>query len=221
MEKIPNAKVWILGREYLEAAESLVKEMKLWPAAVLAALSIEIFLKSFLAQEDKHGYPSTQRGHPLTDLFSKIDVADQAEIIRFSSQIDSTYDVRASLAKFNDNGSIVVTASSSVYEGAAATSLYAASKGALLAAARSWASAVAHRGIRVNTLVPGPIATNFRSFLPDEAREGFESFVVNQVPLQRVGTSEEAAAVALFLLSNASSYVTGSQYAVDGGLIMQ
>ncbi|TWH77556.1 hypothetical protein LX59_00474 [Azomonas agilis] len=102
MEKIPNAKVWILGREYLEAAESLVKEMKLWPAAVLAALSIEIFLKSFLAQEDKHGYPSTQRGHPLTDLFSKIDVADQAEIIRFSSQIDSTYDVRASLAKFND-----------------------------------------------------------------------------------------------------------------------
>lgn len=124
-------------------------------------------------------------------------------------------------ALINDNGSIVVTASSSVYEGAAATSLYAASKGALLAAARSWASAVAHRGIRVNTLVPGPIATNFRSFLPDEAREGFESFVVNQVPLQRVGTSEEAAAVALFLLSNASSYVTGSQYAVDGGLIMQ
>lgn len=102
MEKIPNAKVWILGREYLEAAESLVEEMKLWPAAVLAALSIEIFLKSFLAQEDKHGYPSTQRGHPLTDLFSKIDAADQAEIIKFSSEIDSTYDVRASLAKFND-----------------------------------------------------------------------------------------------------------------------
>lgn len=102
MEKIPNAKVWILGREYLEAAESLVEEMRLWPAAVLAALSIEIFLKSFLAQEDKHGYPSTQRGHPLTGLFAKIDACDQAEIIKFSSQIDSTYDVRASLAKFND-----------------------------------------------------------------------------------------------------------------------
>lgn len=102
MEKIPNAKVWILGREYLEAAESLVEEMKLWPAAVLAALSIEIFLKSFLAQEDKHGYPSTQRGHPLTELFSKIDATDQAEIIRFSSQIDSKHDVHNSLAKFND-----------------------------------------------------------------------------------------------------------------------
>lgn len=102
MEKIPNAKVWILGREYLEAAESLVEEMKLWPAAVLAALSVEIFLKSFLAQEDEHGYPCTQRGHPLTDLFAKIDAADQTEIIRFSSQLDSAYDVRASLAKFND-----------------------------------------------------------------------------------------------------------------------
>ena len=102
MEKIPNVKVWILGQEYLEAAESLVEEMKLWPAAVLAALSIEIFLKSFLAQEDKHGDPCTQRGHLLTELFSKIDAADQAEIIKLSSQIDSAYDIRASLAKFNN-----------------------------------------------------------------------------------------------------------------------
>jgi HEPN domain-containing protein len=103
VKKIPNTKVWILGREYLEAAESLVEETKLWPAAVLAALSVEIFLKSFLVvQEDEHGYPSTQRGHPLTDLFSKIDAADQTEIIRCSSQLDSTYNVRASLAEFND-----------------------------------------------------------------------------------------------------------------------
>lgn len=124
-------------------------------------------------------------------------------------------------ALLKDNSSVVVTASSSIYEGAAATSLYAASKGALVAIARSWASALAPRGIRVNTLVPGPISTNLRSFLPDEARSQFENFVVNQVPLQRVGTSEEAAAVAMFLLSNVSSYVTGSQYAVDGGLVMQ
>lgn len=117
--------------------------------------------------------------------------------------------------------SIVVTSSSSTYEGAAATGLYAATKGAVIAMARSWATALAPRGIRVNTLVPGPIETNFRSFLADEARKGFESFVVDQVPLGRVGTPEEAAAVALFLLSSDSSYVTGSQYAVDGGLIMQ
>jgi NAD(P)-dependent dehydrogenase (short-subunit alcohol dehydrogenase family) len=84
---------------------------------------------------------------------------------------------------------------------------------------RSWASALAPRGIRANVIVPGPIETNFRHFLPDEARSGFERFVVDQVPLGRAGTADEAAAVALFLLSDDASYVTGSQYAVDGGLI--
>ena len=108
-----------------------------------------------------------------------------------------------------------------MYEGAAATGLYAATKGALIAMTRSWASALAPRGIRVNVVVPGPIDTNFRHFLPEEVKRGFEDFVVSQVPLGRAGRPEEAAAVALFLLSDDASYVTGSQYAVDGGLIMQ
>lgn len=121
----------------------------------------------------------------------------------------------------NPGASVVVTASSSTYEGAAMTSLYAATKGAIVAMARSWASALADRNIRVNTLVPGPIETNFRHFLPESARSQFEDFVIGQVPLKRAGTADEAAAVALFLLSSDSSYVTGAQYAVDGGLIMQ
>lgn len=120
-----------------------------------------------------------------------------------------------------EGASIVITASSSVYEGAAATSLYAATKGAIVAMARSWATALAPRGIRVNVIVPGPIDTNLRNFLPQEVKKGFEDFVIGQVPLGRTGRPEEAAAVALFLLSDDASYVTGSQYAVDGGLIMQ
>ncbi|MBP2170035.1 NAD(P)-dependent dehydrogenase (short-subunit alcohol dehydrogenase family) [Erwinia toletana] len=115
--------------------------------------------------------------------------------------------------------SVVLTSSSSTYEGAAMTSLYAATKGAVVAMARSWAAALATREIRVNVLIPGPIETNFRHFMPEEARQQFEDFVVSQVPLRRVGTADEAAAVALFLLSDDASYVTGSQYAVDGGLL--
>ncbi|SBX52742.1 NAD dependent epimerase/dehydratase family [Klebsiella pneumoniae] len=99
------------------------------------------------------------------------------------------------------------------------TSLYAATKGAVVAMVKSWASALAERGIRANTLVPGPIETNFRHFMPEESRQQFEDFVVSQVPLGRAGTAEEASAVALFLLSDDASYVTGSQYAVDGGLV--
>lgn len=122
-------------------------------------------------------------------------------------------------ASLNPGASVLVTSSSSVYEGAAMTSLYAATKGAVIAMVKSWSSALAVRGIRANTLVPGPIETNFRDFMPENSRQQFEEFVVNQVPLRRVGTAEEAAAVALFLLSDEASYVTGSQYAVDGGLV--
>lgn len=119
----------------------------------------------------------------------------------------------------NPGASIVITSSSSTYEGAATTSLYAATKGAIVAMARSWAAAMAEREIRVNVLIPGPIETNFRHFMPEESRQQFEDFVVSQVPLKRAGTAEEAAAVALFLLSDDASYVTGSQYPVDGGLV--
>lgn len=51
-------------------------------------------------------------------------------------------------------------------------------------------------------------------------RDGFERFVLDQVPLGRAGTAEEEAAVALFLLSDDASFVTGSEVAVDGGLVM-
>lgn len=118
----------------------------------------------------------------------------------------------------NDGASVVVTSSTSTYEGAPSTAVYAATKAALIAAARSWAAELAPRHVRVNTLVPGAISTAFRSFMDDNTRETFESSVLSRVPLGRIGNPEEAAAVAVFLLSDEASYVTASQYAVDGGL---
>jgi len=121
----------------------------------------------------------------------------------------------------NDQASVVVTSSTSTYEGAGMASVYAATKGALIAMARGWATALADRGIRVNVLVPGAISTGFRDFMDDETRKQFEHGVVSRVPLGRVGTADEAAAVAVFLLSDDASYVTASQYVVDGGLTMR
>lgn len=121
-------------------------------------------------------------------------------------------------AHLAEGASVVVTSSTSTYEGSAVASVYAATKGALVAIVRGWATALAPRGIRVNTLVPGAIGTDFRSFMTDEVRGDFEAGVVGRVPLGRVGTAGEAAAVALFLLSDEAGYVTASQYAVDGGL---
>ncbi|ALS01341.1 oxidoreductase [Enterococcus silesiacus] len=126
----------------------------------------------------------------------------------------------ASLAPLiKENGSVVITSSSSVYEGAAATGDYAAVKSGLTAAVRSWATNLASKQIRVNTIVPGAIETNFRHFLSKEEQDVFEKSLIKQVPLKRIGKPEEAAAPALFLLSDESSYITGSQIFVDGGLI--
>ncbi|GAA1463633.1 SDR family oxidoreductase [Williamsia maris] len=120
--------------------------------------------------------------------------------------------------RLNTGSSVLVTSSTSVYEAAPTTAVYAAGKAALIAAAQTWASELAVRGIRVNTLVPGPIDTGFRDFMPPDTRAEFEETVLGSVPLGRVGTPREAAAVAAFLLSDDASYVTASRYAVDGGL---
>lgn len=123
----------------------------------------------------------------------------------------------------NDGASVVITASVAPYLGQAQGAVYAATKGAVTALTRSWAMDLAERNIRVNSVAPGPIETNFFEGmgLSDEQVEKFTKNISDQVPLGRFGTSEEAAQVALFLLSDQASYVTGSQFMVDGGMTMR
>lgn len=127
----------------------------------------------------------------------------------------------ALIPMLNDGASVVVTSSTSAYEGSPMASVYAATKGALLSLSRCWANALGARGIRVNALVPGPIDTDFRSFMSQDVRTAFEREVLSNLALPRIGTADEAAAVALFLLSDDAAFVTGAQYAADGGLVMQ
>jgi NAD(P)-dependent dehydrogenase (short-subunit alcohol dehydrogenase family) len=118
-----------------------------------------------------------------------------------------------------DGGSILITASIAKDKGLPASALYSASKGAVRALARGFARELAARAIRVNTVSPGPIETDFfkRLGLPEEHLAGVQQHIAATNPLGRMGTAEEAAAVALFLLSSESSYVTGADYFVDGG----
>ncbi|CAD7339853.1 SDR family oxidoreductase [Sphingomonadales bacterium 56] len=118
-----------------------------------------------------------------------------------------------------DGGSILITASVAKDKGLPASALYAATKGAVRSLARGFAQELAPRRIRVNTLSPGPIATDFfnRLGLPPEHLGAIEQQMAGNNPLGRLGTAQEAAAVALFLLSDEASYVTGSDYFVDGG----
>jgi len=120
----------------------------------------------------------------------------------------------------NEGGAVVLTASVSPYLGQAQGAVYAATKGAVTALARSWAADFASRNIRVNSIAPGPIVTNFAEGmqLSEEEMQRFAQSILQRLALKRFGTADEVAAVACFLLSDDASYVTGSQYFVDGGM---
>lgn len=118
-----------------------------------------------------------------------------------------------------DGGSIVITASAAKDKGMAGAAVYSATKGAVRSMTKALARELAPRRIRVNTLSPGPIETPFFERLgrPAEVLEKLAGMIRATNPMGRFGTPEEAAAVALFLLSDQSTFVTGSDYAVDGG----
>jgi NAD(P)-dependent dehydrogenase (short-subunit alcohol dehydrogenase family) len=114
-------------------------------------------------------------------------------------------------------GSVINTASFVARLGAATPQIaYTASKGAVLAMTRELAVIHARQNIRVNALSPGPLKTELlMSFLNTEAKK--QRRLVH-VPMGRFGEAEEIAKAALFLASDESSYVTGTEFLVDGGL---
>jgi NAD(P)-dependent dehydrogenase (short-subunit alcohol dehydrogenase family) len=129
------------------------------------------------------------------------------------------FTVQKALPLFQDGGSIILTASigsSKAFEG---VSVYGATKAAFV---RSWTVDLKHRKIRVNAVSPGMISTPMLSGqgmgLSDEQVEQFKKSVLNSVPLGRVGNPDEIAKAVAFLASDDSSYVTGIELFVDGGI---
>jgi 3-oxoacyl-[acyl-carrier protein] reductase len=113
-------------------------------------------------------------------------------------------------------GRIITVSSVTAYIGAAGQANYAAAKAGLIGLTRSLARELAPRSITCNVVAPGPIATDMTAALNDDQRDRMTS----AVPLQRMGTPEEVAAVITFLASEPAGYVTGAVVPVDGGLGM-
>jgi NAD(P)-dependent dehydrogenase (short-subunit alcohol dehydrogenase family) len=128
--------------------------------------------------------------------------------------------VKALSSSFNEGASVVFNTSVASVLGMPGGGIYGPTKAALRNLTRVLAAELAGRNIRVNAVSPGPIETDFfnRTGLPSEAVSGMAEQILSQVPLGRFGTAEEVAQVVLFLLSDQSSFVTGAEYVVDGGM---
>jgi len=132
------------------------------------------------------------------------------------------FTVQKALPFLNTPASIIFNGSVNALTGIADSSLYTAGKGAVHALARALAAELIGRGIRVNTITIGPTATRLltRSGSSQEILHAQDVARVSRSPVKRLGRPEEVAKVALFLASDDSSFVVGSEIAADGGWLL-
>jgi NAD(P)-dependent dehydrogenase (short-subunit alcohol dehydrogenase family) len=157
-------------------------------------------------------------------LFASAGVAESAPIGEVTEeQFDTTFGlnvrgtlftVQKALPLFNDGGSIILNGSIAGVKGFPAFGVYSASKAAVRSFARTWTVDLKARNIRVNVLSPGTIETGIFEGIAKEAKDYF----VSLIPRGTIGRPEEIATAALFLASSDSSFVTGIELSVDGGV---
>jgi NAD(P)-dependent dehydrogenase (short-subunit alcohol dehydrogenase family) len=131
------------------------------------------------------------------------------------------FTVQQSLPLLSRGASIILGGSTTSVQGTAAFSVYSASKAAVRNLARSWLLDLKDRGIRVNTLSPGPIHTPGLVELAGTdpvAQQGLVDYLTSQIPSGRIGQPVDVAQAALFLASDASTFINGIELFVDGGI---
>ncbi|GAA1294590.1 oxidoreductase [Planotetraspora silvatica] len=217
-----GALVFVLGRRKPELDDAV---RKIGPNAVGVQGDV-----SDLTDLDRLYSAVEQRGQGVDVLFANAGNGAFAPLEQVTEgHFDQTFDtnvkgtlftVQKALPLLNDGASIILTSSSAADSGTEAFGVYAASKAAVRSFARTWANELRGRGIRVNAITPGPVDTpGFSGLAPDEEQaEQLKGYMAGQVPMGRMGRPEEVADAVLFLASGQSTFVTGSNLYVDGGL---
>jgi NAD(P)-dependent dehydrogenase (short-subunit alcohol dehydrogenase family) len=128
------------------------------------------------------------------------------------------FTVQKALPLMADSGSIILNASITASKGLPAWSVYSATKAALRSFARTWTADLKGRQIRVNAISPGYIDTPGLNGVLGPMGEQSKQMLSTDVPLGRFGTPDEIAKAVVFLASDDSSYMTGAELFVDGGV---
>jgi NAD(P)-dependent dehydrogenase (short-subunit alcohol dehydrogenase family) len=128
--------------------------------------------------------------------------------------------IQALLPLLANPSSVILNASINAHVGMPNTSVYGASKAALLSLARTLSGELIPRGIRVNAISPGPIATPLygKLGLSEPELKSASEALQNQLPIRRFGTPLEVASAVVYLASDESGFVVGSELIIDGGL---
>ncbi|MDF0544862.1 glucose 1-dehydrogenase [Sphingobium sp. H39-3-25] len=218
-----GAHVVITGRreKELKEAAGIIKENVTTVVGDVAHL--DDLDRLYAVVKEKHGHIDILFANAGAGTIAPLEVATEAHF-------DQTFDVNVkglfftvqkALPLFRDGSSIILTSSVSNVKGLPGFSAYAASKAAVRSFARAWTLELKDRKIRVNTMSPGPIDTpalaTTTGLTPEQAEQAAAQFAA-QVPMGRRGEPEETAAAVTFLASEESSYITGVDLAVDGGL---
>lgn len=217
-----GAQLAITGRDP-EKLAAVQKELGSAALVVRSEAGSLAEIDSLMAQvKDRYGQ--------LDALFLNAGIATPAPLEQISeSRFDEIMDInfkgvffciQKALPLLGKNSSVIVTTSITNQLGSPNFSVYGASKAALRSLVKSLSLELIQRGIRVNAISPGPIATPIfdRFGLPPEAVHARKNEIERKSPSKRFGTPDEIAKVALFLASDDSAYVVGEEIVVDGGM---
>ena len=161
-------------------------------------------------------------------LFANAGIAEGAPLGEITEeQFDRHFDINVKGALFTvqkalpllpAGASVILTSSVVGSKGFAGRSVYSATKAALRSFARTWTSDLRSRKIRVNVISPGSTDTPGLRSLYKVSGDDLSQFVGDRIPLGRVGRPEDIASAVAFLASDESSYISGTELFVDGGL---
>ena len=132
----------------------------------------------------------------------------------------AVFTIEKFLPLLREGASIINLSSVNAYTGMPNTAVYAASKAALNSYTRTAATELAPRNIRINAVNPGPVYTPIfgKTGMSEDQLNGFAEAMQNRVPLKRFGQPEDIANLVSFLASDDASFITGSEYNIDGGI---